>query len=77
MDKTHILLTCILVSISATVNPFLDPAVGVASSGEESTRHVLDDHELFVHRAAEIWGKGNVWESSPTSWVQYESDLGE
>ena len=77
MDKTHILLTCILVSIWATVIPFLDPAVGGASSGGQSTRHVLDDHELFVHRAAEIWGKENVWVPSPTSWVQYESDLGE
>ncbi len=77
MKKTHILLTCILVSIWATVIPFLGPAVGVASSGEEPTRHVLNDYDLFVHRAAEIWGKENVWEPSPTSWVQYESDLGE
>ena len=77
MKKTHILLTCILVSIWATVSPFLGPAVGVASSGEESTRHVLNDYDLFVHRAAEIWGKENVWEPSPTSWIQYESDLGE
>jgi membrane-bound lytic murein transglycosylase C len=77
MKKAQVFLTCIFIAIWANVISFRGSAVVVASPGEESTRHAVDDRELFVHRAAEIWGKENVWESSPTSWIQYESDLGE
>jgi hypothetical protein len=77
MKKAQVFLTCIFIAIWANVISFRGSAVVVASPGEKSTRHAVDDRELFVHRAAEIWGKENVWESSPTSWIQYESDLGE
>ncbi len=77
MRKAHVFITYTLV-IFLTAIAFLHGAtVGEASTDKEVFRHEFDDREVFIHRVSEIWGNDSVWEPSPTSWVQYESDLGE
>lgn len=77
MIKAHVFITYTLITLLTAIVSFHGPTVGGASADQESPRHEFGDREIFVHRVTEIWGNDSVWEPSPTSWVQYESDLGE
>lgn len=75
--KTHmaklagVLSVFFLLNLTSTLS--LGTSIPEGISRQQSSKH----QEFFSHRVAEIWGEQNVWNPSPTVWVQYETDLGE
>lgn len=77
MRRNSMLPASLIVSIFMILVCAAGLVFGTTVSGINSGQEPLNERELFTYRVAEIWGEKNIWEPSPTVWVQYESDLGE
>ena len=75
--KKHIAIPAGILSIWCLLLSTAGFALGTTDLESITRQQALNDKEMFIRRAADIWGTKDVWEPSPTVWVQYESDLGE